>query len=375
MRILFYYESLVLGGQQTQTLNIIREIDESVEVFFAFNQDGEMRPDFEQVSKVIDLKVPINSPSLKSMLTTLTRTYFSLSRVIKQHKIDVVISGSGYGSVIAGLAARRRGIRHHRFIGCSLIQVEKRLYKYYRKLGIDRLIDKYYGIQAFFDELRAKGVNEKKLIPFPYGVNTELFTPPSEQERQRKRESLDIPADHTTLGWIGRVAENMQITFTIDLAIELKKRGFDKFTLVIVGGGSWEQQMLGKIKKNQLDEQVRYLGWQPMKEVPGFIAAMDIVPLLEEDPRGGSILREAMSCGKVAPTVDGASGAQAEFVFHEKNGILVGDSNFISEAADWCIRLHNDRPAMEKIQDGARAYVLQEMSHAIQARIIERECQ
>lgn len=374
MRILFYYESLVLGGQQTQTLNIIREIDKNVEVFFAFNEDGQMRPDFEQVSKVIDLHVPINSPSLKSMLATLMKTYFSLSKVIKQNKIDVVISGSGYGSVISGLAARRRGIRHHRFIGCSLMQVEKRLYKYYSKFRIDRLIDKYYGIQAFFDELRAKGVQEQKFIPFPYGVNTDLFNPPSEQERLKKRESLDIPKDHTTLGWIGRVAENMQITFTIDLAIELKKRGFEKFTLIIVGGGTWEHQMLEKIRQNGLEEYIRYLGWKPMKEVPGFIAAMDIVPLLEENPRGGSILREAMSCGKVALTVDGASGAQAEFICHQKNGLLVGDTNFISEAADWCVKLHNDQSAMKKIQEEARVYVLEEMSHAVQARIIEREC-
>lgn len=374
MRILFYYESLVLGGQQTQTLNIIREIDKNVEVFFAFNEDGQMRPDFEQVSKVIDLDVPINSPSLKSMLSTLINTYFSLSRVIKQNKIDVVISGSGYGSVISGLAARRRGIQHHRFIGCSLIQVEKRLYKYYSKFRIDSLIDKYYGIEAFFDELRAKQVPENKFIAFPYGVNTDLFFPLTEKERLKKRESLEIPSDHISLGWIGRVAENMQITFTIDLAIELKNRGFEKFTLIIVGGGAWEQQMLEKIKENTLDQHVRYLGWQPMEEVPGFIAAMDIVPLLEEDPRGGSILREAMSCGKVALTVDGASGAQAEFILHEKNGILVGDTNFISEAADWCEKLHDDHSFMKKIQAEARAYVVKEMRHAVQARIIEREC-
>lgn len=373
MRILFYYESLVLGGQQTQTLNMIREFGEGFDIFFAFNQDGAMRADFESVCKVIDLQVPINSPKLQSMLSTLIMSYSSISTIIRSHKIDVIISGSGYGSVIAGLAARRRGIQHHRFLGCSLIQVEKRLYKYYRKLRIDGLIDKYYGIQAFFDELRAKGVEEKKFIQFPYGVNTNLFQPPSAEIIKESRDRLIIPENHITIGWIGRVAANMQITYTIDLAIELKARGFHNFTVIIVGGGTWEKEMLQKISQNGLNENVRYLGWQPMVDVPGFVAAMDIVPLLEEDPRGGSILREAMSCGRVALTVDGNSGAQAEFINHEENGILVKPKNFVSEAADWCIKLHFDHTKMKRIQDGARAYVLKEMSHSVQARIIERE--
>ena len=61
---------------------------------------------------------------------------------------------------------------------------------------------------------------------------------------------------------------------------------------------------------------------------------MDIVPLLESDPHGGSILREAMACGKLVLTVDGPSHAQTSFITHQTTGLLVDSATFLNDAFD-----------------------------------------
>ena len=111
-----------------------------------------------------------------------------------------------------------------------------------------------------------------------------------------------------------------------------------------------------------------------MLRVPELISAMDVVPLLEEDPRGGSILREAMACGKVIITVDGKSGAQREWVNHLDNGILVASDNFIDESASWIQKLKYDSHLYEKIGNSGVAYCKEKMGFEIQSTIIETQC-
>ena len=71
-----------------------------------------------------------------------------------------------------------------------------------------------------------------------------------------------------------------------------------------------------------------------MEYVPDLFQAMDIVPLLEKNPAGGSIVREAMACGKLVISVDGKNNVQASWIKNEDNGILVSDYNYIIESAD-----------------------------------------
>ena len=96
---------------------------------------------------------------------------------------------------------------------------------------------------------------------------------------------------------------------------------------------------------------------------------MDVVPLLEKDPHGGSLLREAMACGKIALSVDGESGAQKEFMLKE-NSILVPSDDYIGHAAKKIIFLHENTDFLKSLGAKARSYATQEMSFEYQANLI-----
>ena len=102
-------------------------------------------------------------------------------------------------------------------------------------------------------------------------------------------------------------------------------------------------------------------GWVPMEQVCRHINAMDIVPLLESDPQGGSIVREAMACGRVALSVDGASGTQRRFMQGD-HAVLVPPEQFLERAADVVVALAGDPADRDRIGGNARRYAVSAMS-------------
>ena len=176
MNILFHYESLAIGGQQTQTLNILKEIHGRGEdkLFFIYNYSDELAIEYAKYTTL--LKIPVNlGPKDYLKPWKLVRIIYTTIRYFRKYRIERVVSGSGLGSLICGISARIYGIKHFRLIGCSLIQVEKTLYKFYKLSGIDKLIDGYFGWQAVFNELKSKGVSENKFVQIIGSVDTDLF--------------------------------------------------------------------------------------------------------------------------------------------------------------------------------------------------------
>jgi len=103
-----------------------------------------------------------------------------------------------------------------------------------------------------------------------------------------------------------------------------------------------------------------------MEQVNRYVNAMDIVPLLEEDPQGGSIVREAMACGRIALSVDGTSGTQRRFM-PAGAAILVPPGQFVAAAADAILTLADDPQARATIGKNARRYAVHHMSFDAQA--------
>lgn len=372
MKIAFYYESMNLGGQQTQTYNIIKRIppkDHEVHMIYLYGSG--METAIAAHAKVHQIPVRLAGKDYLFRPWKLLSILKALTAYCRENGSEVIISGSGLGSLLCGIVARRLGMRHYRFLGCSLIQVERTLYRFYRWIRIDALIDGYFGWPAVFEELKRKGVSQAKCFELRLGVDTTMFFPFETREHEAVRRGLGISDDEIVIGWIGRISMDMQVGNTVRLCRALRERGFDRFRLLLVGGGPWFDGIQVLIRDLGLTDRTILTGWVPMTDVNKFINAMDIVPLLEEDPQGGSIVREAMACGRVALSVDGKSGTQRKFMVPGA-AVLVPPRDFLQEAAGAVRTLADKRETMARIGTKARAYAQEHMDFQAQVHQLLR---
>jgi len=362
MNILFFYESMALGGQQNYNYQLVRrfaELGHKVSWAYLFGED--LKDLVTQSATVYHVPYRLGPKDYIKRPWRLLQITKAVMDFAKSQNSQVILSGSGIGSLICGLVARRLGIPHYRIIGCSLVQVEPTLFRLYSLIRIDRLIDGYFGWPRVFEELSSKGVHPDKFIEVNNTVDTEMYFPFTDSERLDLRSTLGIASDELVIGWVGRIAYDMQVKYTLELAVELNKKGFNKFRLLIVGGGPWEEELRRLIDENGLASRTIFTGWVPMHDVNGLLNAMDVVPLLEVDPQGGSIVREAMASGRVALSVDGVSGTQRRFM-QPGCSILVPSENFTTNAADAIIKLDKEPESIPEIGHNARQFALGHMS-------------
>ena len=100
---------------------------------------------------------------------------------------------------------------------------------------------------------------------------------------------------------------------------------------------------------------------KPQAVIDAMANAMDVVPLLEPDPHGGSILREAMAAGRLALSVDGPSRVQRSFM-HDAHAVLVPSATYLESAAQAVLALAADPARREALGDAAARYARDQMS-------------
>lgn len=334
MKILWFIENLCLGGQQTQSINLIKEInkDSKICVDVLYLNNGELKDEFKEVcSNLIHLS-DFNKKDYQNPLKVvrIIKSYYTF---LSKNKYNVVLSN---GIISYGLTSTLKlflNFTHVRLLGGPLLDIEPTYEKYFHSiLPFHRKLAFAYGWLGE-NTLEKKRYRNKLLILNP-AVDSSMFYQKNSDLRLEVRNKYKIKENEIIIGWVGRISANMQVKNTIALGGELKRRGILNFKILIVGGGDWELEMTDLIKNEDIVENCICLGWQPKKYIPDLFQAMDIVPLLEKNPCGGSILREAMACGKLVISVDGQNNAQASWIKNEDNGILVSDNNYIIESAD-----------------------------------------
>jgi glycosyltransferase involved in cell wall biosynthesis len=389
MNILFYYQSVSLGGQQTQILNLCREFRQmGHHVSWAYEAGSNLLDEIKQYGTPIHINLPgDNSRRFSSKLLRgarfAARTYARIRRIrkiIASHRIDLIISSDSYSSLLCGIASVGRKVQQFRMIGQDIEVLEHFWYENYGRFFIDHWVDKYFGWPKVYDSLRRKGVRTEKFADYQnHAVNTQNFYPLPQEERYRFRRLLGFPDHHIVLGWVGRLEERMQVKNTLRLAKVLRDRGIENISVLIVGGGivtadgqedtSYPETLRMTAREFGIESRTVFTGWISVSDVNRYINAMDIVPLLDEDPVGGSILRETMACGRVALSVDGPSDTQRAFM-PDHCTLLVNPLNFLQTSADRVAELTRHPEMIDKIGSRAREHSVRNLSFQRQAESI-----
>lgn len=125
--------------------------------------------------------------------------------------------------------------------------------------------------------------------------------------------------------WVGRFIDWKNPELAINLASDLKKKGY-KFHLTMIGGGDLESKIHSMIDNLSLNEYISLPGTMSPNEVRNYMDKSDIFLFTSDFGEGwGAVLNEAMNSA-CAVVVSHAVGA-APFLINEYNGLMYDNSN------------------------------------------------
>jgi len=357
-----------LGGQQTYTLALMRAMHrKGWRVALAYIHGSDLLGEFRAVGDVHRLPLPIFNKSRFGIGRIVNRSiYWTFGAVFLiylclRHNYGYLVTASTPDSINGNRTSSIAGTRHFRFLGGSLKQVEPHWLSRWKRLRLDDKISGYFGHEGALLELLSVGVSKEKLRVLGMAVDTQRHFPLPVADRIEFRRSLGIADDELVIGWIGRTNQNMQVWETVSLCRMLIEKGFTHFKLLIVGGGDDFNLLVKTVESSGLVNRSILTGWVPYDKINSYINSMDIVPLLEADPHGGSIVRETMATGRVALSVDGPSRVQSTFMAGD-HAVLVDTKNYLENAAEAVIRLAERPSRLREIGELAEKYARLNMS-------------
>ena len=186
------------------------------------------------------------------------------------------------------------------------------------------------------------GVENKKVVTIPLGVDTEMFNPSINGEKMRKKFGLTKP----TIIYVGKMESHYHLDVLINaFSYLIKKEPFSKFFLV--GDGRDLEKLKTYSKKLGLQDSIVFAGFQPHNVIPQLINAADVAVC---PYYSGLKVYEYMACGK--PIVKPRA-RRNEILEHMESAFLVKERT-PQEFARGMMRVSSDEQLSEKMGKNAR---------------------
>lgn len=154
----------------------------------------------------------------------------------------------------------------------------------------------------------------------------------SDKLSEQYREKLNLTTEDFIIGYGGRLSEEKSILELFEVVNHLKDKG--KIVHLLIAGSldiettpneSYYNQLVAYAKEN-LSNQVHFLGWLPNEKLFEFYNAIDIGVLLSKYSEGNSMfLLESLSMG--TPIIASSIGGNLEMITDGKNGFLIENKN------------------------------------------------
>lgn len=209
------------------------------------------------------------------------------------------------------------------------------------------------------DDLMAKNIDPSKIVRVKNFVDLSLFQPDLNL-RKIGREKLSLDPSEIILLCIARMEERKGVIYPLLALLETIKREPDiPLKLIYVGEGPQKEILENKVKENNLEKTVIFLGSVPHKNLPGIYNLADIliIPSItfggKGEPQGITPL-EAMASG--LPVIAFASGGLPEIIKNEDNGLLIKEKD-VSNLSQAIIRLVQNQALKTTVCKNALDYV------------------
>jgi len=188
-------------------------------------------------------------------------------------------------------------------------------------------------------------VRKGKVVSINNGVDLSFFRPPTEMERAKARQELNLGETFTIVS-VGALVPGKGILEAMD-AIAILVRDFPHCIYLIVGDGYFRQELIEKAQRSGMGKIARFLGRQDTDEVRRSLWAADSFLMASIGVEGAPLsLIEAMACG--LPAVATNVGGNANIVINGVTGELVppGEVKAMADALGKVLK--NSKPDMRR---------------------------
>lgn len=270
IRILHIVQKMEAGGTQAFLMNLYRNIDRD-KIQFDFLVEYEEKEFYDD--EIISLGGKIYYTNFRKTLNVI-KLKKTLSNILKEHpeyKI-VHIHATAIGKICTDVA-KKCGVKT--IIAHTHNNSAVKDWKYYPKILLRKLYTK--GPTDFFacseDAGRYTFKNKKFTVVYnAIDIDKFLF---KQEIREEFRKELNIE-DKFVIGNIGRLHEQKNQSFLIDVFYEIQKRK-DNAILLIIGKGPLENELKEKVSNLGIDNKVYFLGNR--KDIERIYQGMDVFVL------------------------------------------------------------------------------------------------
>ncbi len=185
------------------------------------------------------------------------------------------------------------------------------------------------------------------IVPCPYD---EIKFYPDQQAGKKMRDKLNLVNNFIIL-FIARMVIEKGPFDALD-AFKKLMNDVPEARLIFVGPGPLTQEIINKIKQDNLEERVKFLGLLPDEDLGAIYNAADVVIMpsfahkKHRKEGQGTVPMEAMGCG--TPIIAYACGGLVDTIQNERNGLLVKERD-VEGLAQAILRIKNDSELREKI--------------------------
>lgn len=254
INILQVVAGLDRGGVETLLLNIYKQIDKK-RFQFIFLCYGDAKFDYEEEVLALGAKI-VRLPQPTNPITHIKQ----VKELIKKEQIDIVHSHTYYNSAFITLAAKQCKVKvritHSHNTKDNKPQTWKRkIYAFICK----KMIRHYTTDFVACGEEAGKALygKKQKFKVINNGIELENFQY-NKDIRTQYRKQFAIPEGQIVIGHVGRFQEQKNHRFLIDIFKEYTTMQ-ESATLLLVGTGELQEEIKEKVKKEGLEDKVKFL--------------------------------------------------------------------------------------------------------------------
>jgi len=312
VRVLFTNNSLVWGGAEKNTLQIMAGLRERGHeaVLACPPWDSMIEPARAQDFLIVPTSFRTKRNPLGVIYTW---------QEIRQVRPDVVLTNGTRTVMSAGLSAR---LTETPFAVRAVAEISPPI-----PLRIAQLVICISASMAQF--ARKCGVPAERIQLIPNGVDTDSFCP-DPQLRGKTRRELGLSEDHFVLVLVGRIAGGKGHKYAVEALSQVLGR-LPNTVLLIVGEGGLEQEVQEQTASLGLESQVKMLGFRT--DPRPYYAAADVALVPSHwNEAAGIVNIEAQAMG--VPIIASRDGGLPEYIAEGETGILVppADAESLAEA-------------------------------------------
>ena len=145
------------------------------------------------------------------------------------------------------------------------------------------------------DAVKYYGADASRCFVVESGVNTDLFVPAGDEEREKARKELDLDMLDKVILNHGAMVDRKNIHLLVE-ALSFLPQNF-KLLLVGPGDSAYQQVLSEKIKELKLDERVIRVGYTPYPQIPIAYQVADIFCLPSSWEGIPKVVMQGLACG------------------------------------------------------------------------------